>query len=229
MHGNTKIGDEASQGMGDRATRVPLRFDGTRRFASIRPGTPCRDPAPRARRHRPRAQRRRFRAPSPQWHAVCWETVMPKSRPPRAPRASYSDPISNYLVERPYSVASLATLRHAAGRMAAYGIRHLPVMEGERVAGLVRESELHILERWGDVPFDTTTVAEVMCFDVHFVHPSSTLGTVIRDMRRGRFDHTMVLDRERLVGIFTITDALALLANELGTTLDEGARTSEVG
>jgi acetoin utilization protein AcuB len=142
---------------------------------------------------------------------------MPKSRPPRA---NSSDPISRYLTERPYSVPSLATLRHAAGKMAAYGIRHLPVTEGQRVAGLIREGDLHILERCGEMPFDTTTVAEVMCFDVHFIHPFTTLGVVIHAMQRGRFDHAVVLDRERLVGIFTTTDALALFENELGSTVE---------
>lgn len=113
--------------------------------------------------------------------------------------------------------------------MAAYGIRYLPVLEGTRVAGIVRESDLYILERCGELAFDTTTVAEVMCLDVHFAHPFTTLGAVIGEMQRGRFDHTVVLDRQRLVGIFTLTDALALLASELGATADETAARQHVG
>lgn len=133
----------------------------------------------------------------------------------RLPRAHYGNLITSYVTTPPYSVPSDCTLRSAVATMIAHDLRHLPVMEGTRVAGLLRESDLHALERCGELPFDTTTAAEVMCFDVYFAHPSATLGAVVQDMRRCRFDHAILIDRTALVGVFTVTDALRILAEEL--------------
>lgn len=137
---------------------------------------------------------------------------MPSTRRSRSP---FSDPIAQHLTPRLHAVQRSATLRNAAARMAVYGVRHLPVLDGERVAGLVREGELHMLERFGALSFDVTTVDAVMCCDLNLVQPRATLASVIADMEQKRYDHALVLDRTRLVGIFTVTDALRLLALDL--------------
>lgn len=133
----------------------------------------------------------------------------------KAKGAHFSDPISQHLVSPPYSVQTVSTLRSAASRMAAYHIRHLPVLEGQRVAGLLREHDLYVLERFTADQFESWTVGEVMSHDVYFVLPSTPLGTVVEAMRERRYDHAIVLDGPRLAGIFTVTDALHLFGREL--------------
>ncbi len=132
--------------------------------------------------------------------------------------SKHLDPISRYLGEVTQTVQSESTLRHAANLMAAGGIPYLPVLHKGRVAGLLRESDLHLIERFSELPFETTAIAAVMCCDLNLTLPSATLGSVLRSMRRGHYDHAIVLDRSRLYGVFTATDALRLFEANLLVT-----------
>lgn len=132
--------------------------------------------------------------------------------------SKHLDPISRYLGEVTQTVQIESTLRHAANLMAAAGTPHLPVLHNERVAGLLRESDLHLIERFSELAFETTTVAAVMCCDLNLTLPSATLGSVLRSMRRGHYDHAIVLDRSRLYGVFSATDALRLFEANLLVT-----------
>lgn len=115
----------------------------------------------------------------------------------------------------------MATMRAAVTQMTTHGIRHLPVLDGERIAGLVRQDDLELLEEFGMHPFEITPVCEVMSREVCLVLGSTTLGAVVQQMQDGQHDHAVVLDRTHFAGIFTLTDALRLLALALGATTEE--------
>jgi CBS domain-containing protein len=53
-----------------------------------------------------------------------------------------STPVADYMTDRPVTVRADEDLEVAAGRMAALGVRHLPVIEGGRLLGVLSMRDL---------------------------------------------------------------------------------------
>jgi acetoin utilization protein AcuB len=94
------------------------------------------------------------------------------------------------------------------------GIRHAPVLCEGRVVGVVSEHDLTICESASNFDLDLR-LEDVMTKDVLTVPPSATLQDVTRRMRARHCGSAIVVDHDRVVGIFTTTDALDALADLL--------------
>ncbi|HKY89519.1 MAG TPA: cystathionine beta-synthase [Nevskiaceae bacterium] len=122
------------------------------------------------------------------------------------------------LVVRRYQeggVATLAptdTLLHAYRRMKLFDVSQLPVVEGEKVVGILDESDLlvHVHadpKRYGE-PVSTAMVATVETIDV-----SASVGDLLPVFQR---DHVAVVaDQGRFVGLITRIDLLNFLRKQL--------------
>jgi len=106
---------------------------------------------------------------------------------------------------KPTASASAAWSRMQAGR-----IRHLAVMEGSRLVGILSERDLG--GRGGAKIRRGRTVGDLMTPRVVTVGPDTTLRKVANLMRGRMIGSLPVLDDDRLVGIVTATDVL----DELG-------------
>jgi CBS domain-containing protein len=96
------------------------------------------------------------------------------------------------------------TAAAARATMRGHGIRHLVVVEDDRVVGLISERDLGRTRgnRSG------TTVAELMTRDVVSATPATTLRQAANLMRGRTIGCLLVVDGEDLVGIVTTTDVL---------------------
>jgi len=99
--------------------------------------------------------------------------------------------------------------------MNAEGVRHLPVVEGGRLLGLLTQRDLHLVETLEAVEPDEVLVEEVMVRDVYVVDPDASLPEVLREMERRRFGSAVVVRGEQPVGMFTTSDALRALRSVL--------------
>jgi len=111
------------------------------------------------------------------------------------------------------------SVREALARMEDQEIRHLPVLEGKRLAGMVsdrdlREYRLPVMEEiqnpeYADDLLDTP-VADVMNTDVVTLEPSETVKAAIDLMLEYGVGALPVVDRNRdeLVGILSYVDVL---------------------
>jgi acetoin utilization protein AcuB len=97
--------------------------------------------------------------------------------------------------------------------MQRHGIRHLPVMDGEDLTGVVTDRDLAMIEsllpeEWGQI-----CVAEAMTPEPYSVEPEAPLWEVARHMAHQKFGCAVVTDDEgSVVGVFTTTDALRVLS-----------------
>lgn len=121
-----------------------------------------------------------------------------------------------------HSIAAHGSARQAADLMARLGVRHLPATVDGRIAGLVRQCDLHAIEALDPERFDALAVREVMGLDLLFVSPTALVATVVETMAEQRYDHAIVLEGKELLGVFTVTDALRLLAAELAPRANMG-------
>lgn len=120
--------------------------------------------------------------------------------------------------------ASGATrIREAAGLMKARNIRHLPVMEGERLIGIVSDRDLRqamppqalaldVYER--EYLMDKVHVSDVMTKRVVGVSPDVSFAKAADLMVRNKIGCLVVLEGEVLVGIITESDILRAVADK---------------
>jgi acetoin utilization protein AcuB len=124
-------------------------------------------------------------------------------------------PIRQFMSSAPQTIGQEQTLERAHEVMRNEKIRHLPVLEGGKLVGLLSQRDLHLIETLSDVDPKDTTVAEAMSQDVYCVSPDAPLVEVAREMAEHKYGSAVVVEGPKVVGVFTTTDALrALVALE---------------
>ena len=123
--------------------------------------------------------------------------------------------IKDFMTKMPHSIGVEQTLRHAHEVMKGHGIRHLPVLHGGKLVGLLSERDISLVEALKDVDAATVKVEEAMSPVVYTVAPTTSLGEVVRHMALRKLGSTLVLEGPKVVGIFTAVDALIAFAGFL--------------
>jgi acetoin utilization protein AcuB len=130
----------------------------------------------------------------------------------KAPANTNAYAIKHWMSPSPYSVGSDQLLRVAHEFMREHEVRHLPVLDGGRLVGIVSQRDLYFVEGIAGVDADVDLVEEGMSRDVYTVEPEEPLANVVREMANHRYGSAIVMTNGKVVGIFTTTDALELLA-----------------
>lgn len=94
----------------------------------------------------------------------------------------------------------------AATLMLSHGIRHLPVVDGDRLAGLLTESDLLGFRGYGGMHAHIT---EAMTAPVETVSPEEDVGAAGSRMASRKIGCLPVVENGKLVGMLTATDVLA--------------------
>lgn len=135
------------------------------------------------------------------------------TKTPALPRPA--DPIRKHMTSRPVAIAANRTLAEAHALMRDRRIRHLPVVAGDSLVGVLSQRDLHLLETLKDVDPAKVTVDEAMTTNPYAVAPATPIAEVVREMARNKWGSTIVVDKGRVVGLFTLTDGMRLLARLL--------------
>ncbi|MBX3203748.1 MAG: CBS domain-containing protein [Labilithrix sp.] len=115
----------------------------------------------------------------------------------------------------PHTIGSDQKLARAHKVMREHRLRHLPVLRGGRLVGVLSERDLFFLETIAGVDIDLDAVSDAMTPDVYTAHPDDALRDVARIMAVRRYGCAVVMEDGHLLGIFTATDALRHLAEAL--------------
>jgi acetoin utilization protein AcuB len=103
-------------------------------------------------------------------------------------------------------VGAEQTLAHAAAVMQKHGVRHLPVLHGGKLAGIVSDRDLRLLEAMPDVNAALITVSDAMTASVYAVAPETSIHEVVREMAEHKYGSAVVMEHDKIVGIFTTVD-----------------------
>lgn len=107
-----------------------------------------------------------------------------------------------------------AELKDAHQMMKDHGIRHLPVMDGKEIVGIV--SERDILANYGKPWSEYMRIKSVMSNSILFAHSNDGLGDVAFRLSNEKKGSAVILnEKDELYGIFTTTDALNALVEIL--------------
>jgi acetoin utilization protein AcuB len=95
--------------------------------------------------------------------------------------------------------------------MLEHRVRHLPVLDGGRIAGLLSERDLLLVESLPGVSPTDVRVEEAMVENVFTVAPDAPIGEIVETLIARKLGSAVVSEGERVVGVFTTIDALQAL------------------
>lgn len=124
--------------------------------------------------------------------------------------------IQTLMTPQPVTIGRTESLATAHQLMREHSCRHLPVLEHGELVGVVTQRDLYLLETIAGVDLRADIVDEAMSNDAYAVPPDAPLEDVAASMAANRYGCAVVIERGRVIGIFTATDALRVLAGRLG-------------
>lgn len=124
------------------------------------------------------------------------------------------------MTRQPWTIERSATLTAAHQLMRRHAIRHLPVMDAGKLVGLVSERDLHLIETLPDSDPDEVTVDDAMTETVYVAAPTDAVAEVVERMAADKLGSAVVMQDQRVEGIFTSIDALQVLSHVLRRTVD---------
>jgi acetoin utilization protein AcuB len=127
--------------------------------------------------------------------------------------------IKRYMSTSPHSIGLAQNLEHAHKLMHEHRIRHLPVLDGGTLLGVISDRDLHLIETLRDVDPKKVTVEEAMTPSVYSVSPDAPLDEVAKEMAEHKYGCAIVIDHGKVVGVFTTTDGMRALVDLLETRL----------
>ena len=122
------------------------------------------------------------------------------------------------------TVSEETPLSVALGIMQEHDIRHLPVVRGKRLVGMLSDRDLSGLGLRLAVDMETlerlesklrATVKSAMSSHLVTVHPSSDLGEIIDRLVEERIGAVPVVEEDELVGIVSYVDVLRAVRDGL--------------
>lgn len=128
-----------------------------------------------------------------------------------------NEPISSIMTKEVVTLSLKDSLYSAEKRMKVNHIRHMPVVDGERLIGLISLSDLQRLsfidayskEGTEDTPvYNMLSIRDLMIKDPLTATPKTTILEVSKLLASKEFHSLPVVDDGKLVGIITTTDLL---------------------
>lgn len=128
--------------------------------------------------------------------------------------------VQQFMTPSPHTIRRDQSLASAHALMREHHVRHLPVLEGGRLVGLVSQRDLYMIEALPGVDQESVSVDEAMSQNVFTVGPRSSVRKVAGEMAEHKYGAAVVVDGTKVVGVFTTTDALSVLHGLLDPELE---------
>lgn len=141
--------------------------------------------------------------------------------------------ISEWMTPAPITVAPATPITKAQDLMLYRRIRHLPVVEGERLVGIITDRDVRTVLpspttsfSVGEIRFllDKLKVSEVMTRSVITVAPEEPLAEAVRLLVENKICGLPVVEHGRLIGIITEVDLLRAFSASLGVPVGRPPR-----
>lgn len=121
--------------------------------------------------------------------------------------------VRDWMTRKPETVPEDSSIGAALARMQSAEVRHLLVVDGDRLSGIVSTRDLGRLAGDTSAPLLSTPVSRIMTEDPVTVAPETPVTAAARVLLEMKIGALPVRDGDDIVGIFTTADALeALLA-----------------
>ena len=119
--------------------------------------------------------------------------------------------VRDYMTRLPTESERCETIAEAEALMAKQQIRHLPVMSGSHLRGIISHQDILAARARAGSALDSEPVENLCESDVLTVEPLTRVNEVAQRMLDRRVGSAVVVDGGFVVGIFTNSDALRVL------------------
>jgi acetoin utilization protein AcuB len=123
--------------------------------------------------------------------------------------------IAKYMSTQVHTIGAEQTLARAHATLRELDVRHLPVLRGGQLVGMLTERDLALVETLKDVDPQLILVEDAMSPEVFSVSPAAKLDEVAAEMAEHKYGSAVVLDHGKVVGIFTTVDVCRALSELL--------------
>jgi acetoin utilization protein AcuB len=134
--------------------------------------------------------------------------------------------IERFMTRSVQTIGTKSPLTEAHRMMNDHAIRHLPVVEGGKLVGMLSQRDLHLLETLKGVDPQEVLVEEGMSREAFTVGPKAPLAEVARAMALHKYGSAVITRGVEVLGIFTTTDALRALDAVLAAAPRKAAKRS---
>lgn len=114
--------------------------------------------------------------------------------------------VNLFMTRLPHELDARDSVEDARAVMARAGVRHLPIMDGAKLFGVISSRDLA-----GEGVNDEHQLAQLCVRDVLVVGPTDTVVRAAEEMLRLRVGSAVVMDQGTVVGIFTTADVMSAL------------------
>lgn len=123
--------------------------------------------------------------------------------------------IQKYMTFSPHTIGAEQPMVQAHRTMREHHIRHLPVLHAGKIVGIVSDGDLHLIETLKDVDPEEVRVEDAMTQAPYTVAPESPLDEVVGQMAEHKYGCAVVVQNDKVVGIFTTVDVCRAFAEML--------------
>jgi acetoin utilization protein AcuB len=119
-----------------------------------------------------------------------------------------------FMTPFPHSIDVEAPIADARARMRDGNFRHLPVTSGGEIVGILTDRDIKLVlgPDFGNPAEREIRVRDAYVDNPYVVSAATPVATVARTMAQLHIGSAIVTKHEKLVGIFTVTDACRALA-----------------
>lgn len=107
------------------------------------------------------------------------------------------------------------TVFEAYAQMTKHCVHHLPVIENGKAVGVISDRDLQFIKDFSDN--DEILCEDIMTDDPYMVATQTSVSEMSRQMLARKINSALICDDDgKVIGIFTTTDALKILASQPG-------------
>lgn len=121
--------------------------------------------------------------------------------------------VRQYMTPSPHTIGRDQTLARAAAVMREHHIRHLPVLVGGNLVGMLTERDVALVETLRGVEPGREMVESAMSQDCYTVTPEEPLASAAQHMANHKFGSAVVTEHGKVVGVLTTVDVCRAFAD----------------
>jgi acetoin utilization protein AcuB len=119
--------------------------------------------------------------------------------------------IENYMTKGPHTVGASEDLKFAEKMMKDLKIRHLPVLKEKELIGILSLRDIRLVQGI-DRDYAKMSVEDACVEDPMRFQKTEDVRKVCKAMAKDKIGSVLVMDKKKLVGIFTWIDLLNMVA-----------------